>query len=387
MIVSALQEVGAARSIVIDENNIILAGNGVIDAAAEAGIEHVRVVEADGNTIIAVRRTGLTPEQKIRLALFDNRTAEIAEWDPAILADLRELVNVDDLWEDWELAELIPGDLIEPPEDPGAQIDKAAELQEKWQVQRGQVWEIGKHRLMCGDSTSAEDVARLMAAEKLTMLWTDPPYGVAYGAKNRYLQTIGPANRLLDDIVGDDMPPSDVLVLACGALSNLAARARPGAVAYSAAPAGPLHAIFIEAMNKSGFMYRHQLIWLKNQLVFGRSDYMYKHEPILYGWLQDGAHYFEPVSNNCTVFEFDKPRANKLHPTEKPVELVAAMIQNSSKSGEGVADPFLGSGTTMVAAEQTGRVCFGMEICEKYCAVTLERMAEMGLEARLVDGD
>jgi len=275
-------------------------------------------------------------------------------------------------------------------EDPGAQIDRAEELRGTWGTERGQLWEIpsatvaGKcHRLLCGDSTSAEDVARLYGSERLTMVWTDPPYGVSYGEKNRYLQSIGRADRLLGDIEGDQASPEQVYALVHDSLARLASVAAPGAVAYVAAPPGPLHIRFIQAMNDSGFEYRHQLVWLKNQLVFGRSDYMYKHEPILYGWLQNGAHYFEPVTNNCTVFEFNRPRASKLHPTEKPVELVAAMIQNSSHRGDIVGEPFSGSGTDLVASEQTARLCYAAELEPKYIAVALERLAGMGLEPRL----
>lgn len=270
--------------------------------------------------------------------------------------------------------------------DPGAQVDRAGELQEKWGVVRGQIWEVGRHRVMCGDSTSAEDVGRLYSNAILSMIWTDPPYGVSYGEKNRYLQSIGPANRLLGDIEGDQASPSEVYALVKDALLRLVVVSKPGAVAYVASPPGTLLPWFIRAMNDSKFEYHHQLIWLKNQLVFGRCDYMYKHESVLYGWLQNGAHHFIPVTNNCSVFEFDRPRASKLHPTEKPDELVAAMIRNSSLGGEIVGEPFAGSGTTLVACEQTGRIGYGMEICEKYVSVTLERLTGLGLEARLVDG-
>jgi len=275
------------------------------------------------------------------------------------------------------LALMLEAEEDEPPEDPGAQVDRAEELREKWGVNLGDLWKCGEHLIICGDCTDAAVVERVMGGEKAEMVWTDPPYGVSYGAKNRYLQTIGPSDRLEDDIEGDDLLPDEVGTLTTDALSAMAAHCLPGAVAYVAAPPGPLHIRFITAMNESGFQYRHQLIWLKNQLVFGRSDYMYKHEPILYGWLQNGAHFFEPRSNNCTVFEFDRPRESKLHPTMKPVELVAAMIENSSNPEDCVADPFSGSGTTGIACERLGRKARLIEIDPKYVAVTLERWAEM----------
>ena len=350
---------------------------------------------ADGEWLIPViRGTEFESEEEAEGYLVaDNRSVELGGWDETVLSQVLADFAAHDALEgtgfDGDDLDALLRDLGmfgEPPEDPGAQIDRADELQAKWQVERGQIWDIpslsvsGKsHRVMCGDSMSEGDVERLFGNDCAEMVWTDPPYGVSYGEKNRYLQSIGPADRLLGDIEGDTNSPEETGELVTSALSRFAAHAQPGAVAYLAAPAGPLHSRFIRAMDESGFEYRHQLIWLKNQLVFGRCDYMYKHEPILYGWLQNGAHYFEPITNNCTVFEFPRPRASKLHPTEKPVELVAAMIQNSSHRAGVVADAFLGSGTTMVAAEQTGRICYGMEISEKYVAVTLERMADMGL--------
>ena len=304
---------------------------------------------------------------------------KIAAWEPGELQAWGFDSDTLARWDDnaANLREMLAAEEEVPPEDPGAQLDRAEELREKWDVEAGQLWRLGEHRLICGDCADAEVVARLMGEEKARMVWTDPPYGVSYGAKNRYLQTIGPSDRLEDDIEGDDLSADEVGELTTGALSALVEHCLPGAVAYVAAPAGPLHIRFITAMNDSGFQYRHQLIWLKNQLVFGRSDYMYKHEPILYGWLQNGAHFFEPRSNNCTVFEFDRPRESKLHPTMKPIELVAAMTENSSDPDDCVVDPFSGSGTTLIACERLGRKCRAIEIEPKYVAVTLQRWADM----------
>jgi len=399
MIEQSLRKLGAGRSIVVDADGQVVAGNKTLEAAAELDLP-VRVVRTNGQELVVVQREDwhLDADGPAReYAYADNRASEIGlDWDPAQVAldldaglDLSDMFREDELQAVLEQAanEMLAADGAEAPE---PQIDKAAELQEKWQIERGQIWEIPSktvngrcHRVMCGDSTSADDVARLYGDARLSVVWTDPPYGVSYGKKNRYLQTIGRADRLLGDIEGDDLKPEQVFVLVRDALAALATLAVPGAVAYVAAPPGPLHRFFIDAMNASGFQYRHQLIWLKNQLVFGRSDYMYKHEPILYGWLQNGAHFFEPRTSNCSVFEFDRPRASKMHPTEKPVELVAAMIQNSCQPGDTVGEAFAGSGTDFVAAERTGRLCYGMEIEPKYVAVTLQRLVDMALEPRL----
>jgi DNA modification methylase len=331
---------------------------------------------------VRVSSRPLTEKERQKLVIYLHK-GTVGQWDWDELADTFDVPDLLEWGFDESELQLDWGKDAAP--DPGAQVDKAAELQEKWQVERGQIWQVGRHRVMCGDSTCAEDVGRLYDGATLAMVWTDPPYGVDYGAKNRYLQSIGRADRLLDDIQGDDLKPEQVYELARDALARLVEVAKPGAVAYVASPAGTLLPWFIRAMIDSGFEYKHQLVWVKNQLVFGRCDYMYKHEAVLYGWIQNGAHYFEPVTNNCSVFEFNRPRASKLHPTEKPDELVAAMIQNSSVKNEIVGEAFCGSGTTLVACEQTNRIGYGMEIEPKYVAVTLERLTGMGLEPMKLD--
>jgi len=355
MIVDSLQKVGAARSIVIDEDNIILAGNGVIEAAAEAGIERVQVIDADGETIIAVRRTGLTDEQKIKLALYDNRTAELAEWDPDVLAELD--VDLGDLFFDGEL-EALGLDVDEPPEDPGPQIDRAAELQEKWQVKRGDVWQIGKHRLMCGDSTSAEDVAKLMGGERADWILADPPYGVGmeYGmyeddpARNEELVITafskGPASRIWTP-----------------GLKNLARELRrePKAAVISwfrrFSVGWPPHACSWATVWEPVLIVNPK----KKRLKTDHLEYMTDRESL-----------------------GPKTTLHDVHPCPKALGLWTELIEGLIETKEVVYDPFLGSGTSIVACEQVGRICYGMEISEAYCAVTLERMADMGLEPVLV---
>jgi len=261
-------------------------------------------------------------------------------------------------------------------------VDRAEELREKWQTERGQLWEIGRHRLLCGDSTSAEDVARLMGGEKARLVWTDPPYGVSYGDK---LEAANPMGYRVRQIANDDLPADELEAFLRKALSCAAANSVPGAAIYVACPAGtPLPAL-IGAFAGSGFDYRWQLVWLKDQMVLSRADYHFKHENILYGWKPDGAHYFTADRTQTSVFEVDRPKASPEHPTMKPPELIARMIENSSRPGAVVYDGFHGSGSTMVAAEQLGRRCYAMEIEPKYVAVCLERMAGMGLEPRLAE--
>lgn len=177
---SSLQKYGAARSIVIDENNQIIAGHGVVEAAGLAGIERVQVVEADGETIIAVRRTGLTKKQKIELGIADNRGAELAEWDTDVLKGWAGSdIDLKQFWNKAEWEQLVPPTAGNDAADPGAQVDKAAELQAKWGTALGQLWAIGRHRLLVGDCTVAGNVARLMGGEKASATITDPPYNVS----------------------------------------------------------------------------------------------------------------------------------------------------------------------------------------------------------------
>ena len=358
MIVNALHEVGAARSIVIDEDGNILAGNATIEAAVEAGIENLQIVDVDGETVVAVRRKGLTPEQKKRLAYFDNRTAELADWDSEqVLADLEAGVDLDGLFTDIELEDF--GWEPDKVEDPGADMDRADELQEKWGVKRGDLFVIpslsveGKsHRILCGDSTDAAEV------DLSWVLITDPPYGIGVDTgwlSALHIQRGKPTNMSDDKLVGDD---------------------------------GSLDLSFL-------FNFDRRMIW----------GFPYIYDPQATGWIvwdkQPGVEsraIVAPIEMASTTMRkgFDMVRCmwggyyrdagetREPHPTQKPVGVIAPFVESWTKQGETVYDPFLGSGTTCVAAENLGRVCFGSEICEKYVAVTLERLQGLGLAPELV---
>lgn len=276
----------------------------------------------------------------------------------------------------------------EPAEDPGAQIDKAAELQEKWQTERGQLWEIPSesvsgraHRLLCGDSTSAEDVGRLMGGERAALLFTDPPYGVGVAGKNRLLNSVQPSGRCLTDIEDDTLSPDDLKARLLPAFTGIKRVLADDCSVFVCAPqGGELCMMMMMMMREAGLPVRHVLIWKKNAPTFslGRLDYDYQHEPMLFTWVKahkriHGGEY------RTSVWEVDKPRASKEHPTMKPVELPTNAILNHTEQGDIVVDIYHGSGTTMVAAEQTGRICYGMEISPAYVAVALERLAGMGL--------
>jgi site-specific DNA-methyltransferase (adenine-specific) len=365
LIVTSLRDVGAARSIVVDENGTILAGNATVAAARAAGLRNVQVVEADGKTVIAVRRSGLTPEQKQRLALYDNRAAELAEWDHAVLATLVDEIDLSAMWSEDELADLLAQDeagidLIGDP-------DAVPEVPDDPVTQSGDLWVLGSHRLLCGDAAKPDDLAQLMGGEHAACLWTDPPYGVAYVGKTAEALTI--AN-------DDDAGLQGLLRAAFAAVTpHLVA----GASFYIAHPAGPLASVFAAAVTDAGWSLRQTLVWVKDHFVLGRSDYHYRHEPILFGYVpgegrrgRGGSGWFGDNAQD-SVFEVPRPTASPDHPTCKPVELIAAMLHNSTRRGDIVLDPFGGSGSTLIAGEQLGRPTRLMELDPKYCDVIVRR--------------
>ena len=369
LITAALREVGAARSIVVDEDDVILAGNATVTAAAQAGIARVRIVEADGDELIAVRRAGLTPAQKRRLALLDNRAAELAEWDTAVLASLSEDTDLSGLWEEGELADLLaaaeaPVALLGDPEE-------VPELPTDPVTQSGDLSLLGSHRLLCGDATKRDDLDRLMAGERAVCLWTDPPYGVSYTGRTKDALTI--AN---DDAAGLE----GLLRSSFGHVTDVLV---PGAAFYIAHPAGPLSLVFLQVVTEVGWKLRQTLVWVKDRLVLGHSDYHYRHEPILYGVLPGGGRRGRGAAGwygddaQTSVFEIPRPSASPDHPTSKPVALVAAMVGNSTKPKDLVLDPFGGSGSTLIACEQLGRHGRLLELDPRYCDVVVKRWEEL----------
>jgi DNA modification methylase len=269
--------------------------------------------------------------------------------------------------------------------DPEVRLERAAELKTKWGTETGQLWEIGPHRLLCVDSREKADVARLWASggPKCRLVWTDPPYGVGYANKNKFLNKGDRGNRIQKEIANDHMSAEETERLFAAALAAVVPFCEPGAAIYATVPAGPLYPRFVAALEAGGFSFKHGLVWIKNQFVIGMSDYHYRHEPILYGWRQDGPHYFLADRTQDSVFEIDKPHVSDLHPTCKPPALIARMIANSSRPGEVVYDPFAGSGSTILAAHQLGRIGYGCEIDPGYVAVALERLAMLGLTPKL----
>jgi DNA modification methylase len=225
----------------------------------------------------------------------------------------------------------------------------------------GDLWLLGDHRLLCGDSTQAEDVDRLMAGAKADMVLSDPPYGVSYVGKTKDALKVE----------NDELDEAALTKLVCAAFDNAEANCRAGAYWYATVPAGPLHILFADDWKRRGIL-RQIMVWAKDSMVLGHSEYHYQHEPILFGWIPGDRHK-NSDRTRTTLWQYDRPKANREHPTMKPVALWAQAVQDGSRTGEVVYDPFLGSGTTLVAAEQLGRTCYGMEISPAYCDVIVKR--------------
>jgi DNA modification methylase len=386
MLGHSLEQFGAGRSILTDKDGNIIAGNKTFEQASEMGLEIV-VVPTAGDKLVVVQRTDLdidSPEGR-GLAIADNRVSEIdLSWDAAEIKGLLDddVISLSEFWNQDELdamlAELQTGE--EPGDDPGADTEQADALQEKWQVRRGDVWIIpsktgkGEHRLLCGDSCDLADVRKLMVDEQAVMMWTDPPYGVNYVGKTADALTI------------ENDSPEDLAALLEAAFENADAVLRPGAAIYISHPAGKLSVVFGEQFIAQGWQLHQTLVWVKDSMVLGHSDYHYRHEPILFGYKTGagrrgrGGSGWYGDNAQTSVFEVPRPKASEMHPTMKPVELIVQHISNSSPKGGLVFDPFCGSGSTLVACEQLRRFGRAIELSEKYCAVILERLAGMGLE-------
>jgi site-specific DNA-methyltransferase (adenine-specific) len=360
-IAGSLTQFGQRKPIVISKDNTVVAGNGTVTAAQKLGWQEIDVVripaEWDADRIKA-------------FALADNRSAELAAWDVKVLnAQLMELVELDfDIQEiGFEMPQVLELETQEEEELPEPPADPVTKL--------GDVWQLGEHRLICGDSLELGTYDKLLGKEKADMVWTDPPYGVSYVGGTKDALTI----------MNDTLNPAELESFLRDAFTSIFASTRPGACWYVAAPSGSLFQSFSIPLSERD-VWKHTLVWVKNVLVMGRADYHYRHESIFYGWTPGAAHQTPADRKQDSVWEVDKPRANKEHPTMKPIELITRAIQNSSRVGEIVLDSFGGSGSTLIAAEQTKRKARLIELDPKYCDVIVKRWETLtGQKAELVN--
>lgn len=351
---SSLREFGFVNPVIIDKDFNVIAGHGRITAAKEEGIKEVPCVFADY----------LTEAQKKAYILADNRMALDAGWDDELLRiELEELQCLDfDLaltgFDDKELSDLFDTDTEAKEDD----FDVSAELEKPTFTRKGDVWVLGRHRLVCGDSTNKETFDTLMQDEKANLVITDPPYNVNYE---------GSAGKIKNDNMADDKFYNFLL----DAFKNTeAVMADDASIYVFHADTEGLN--FRRAFKDAGFYLSGTCIWKKQSLVLGRSPYQWQHEPILFGWKKGGKHQWYTGRKETTIWEYDKPKKNSDHPTMKPIPLLAYPIQNSSMSNCIILDPFGGSGSTLIACQQTDRICRTIELDKKFCDVIVKRYIE-----------
>lgn len=355
---SSLREFGFINPIIIDKDFNVIAGHGRLMAAKEEGIEKVPCVFVDY----------LSEAQKKAYILADNRMALDAGWDEELLKIEIEALQGEDFdigltgFDETDLAELF-GEYKPKVEDDDFDLDKA--LEKASFVKRNDIWTLGRHRLMCGDATDGKDVDALMKDTKANLIVSDPPYGVSFTSSGGL------------SIQNDSLKGEEFYNFLLKAFTNMKDHLVEGGAAYI------FHADteglnFRKAFIDAGFHLAGCCIWVKNSLVLGRSDYQWQHEPILYGFLKNGHHPWYSDRKQTTIWNFDKPKRNENHPTSKPLDLLSYPIENSSQANGIVIDTFGGSGSTLMACEKTNRICYMMELDEKYASVILRRYVEDG---------
>lgn len=351
-----IQKHGVYKPIIVDQQGIIVGGNMRYQALQALGVETVWVSVVQINS----------EAERLEIALSDNDRA--GEYDEEKLAEMVSLYDIDQ-----ELYTIDTGKMLtikdlsnkfgpDPKED-----DPPPPTPEAPISQPGEIYQLGRHRLMCGDATSDEAVQQLVGEHKVDLFFTDPPYNVNYTSIDD-----GFKRHAREGIQSDNQTPEQFYDFLFLSFRNAQAIAKQGCAAYIC-HADVQGLVFRQAFADAGWSLRQSIVWLKNNIVLGRQDYQWKHEPILYGWKEGAPHYFIEDRTQTTIWEFDSPHTSKEHPTMKPVKLCGTAINNSSKPGDIVLDLFGGSGSTLIAAEQIGRTCFMMEIDPKYCDVIRNR--------------
>lgn len=365
----SLDNIGMAQALNITKDGVVLSGNARLSVLKKKGVQYV-------DAYVPNRELTEAEQQEVVIRMNANQAGE---WDNDLLKDN---FDKEDL-EEWGLDDIEWSE--EEPTEGLTDDDEVPEVAEEPTAQKGNIWLLGDHRLMCGDSTDPADVALLMNGNKADMVFTDPPYGVSYADKNKSLNFVDNGNRVQREIANDHGDIKNISEnLFKPAFKNLNDSMATGASFYVCSPQGG-DQMMMMMMQASDIPVKHELMWLKNNIVIGRADYHYKHEPILYGWKEGASHYFTDSRKENSVWEFDKPLSSKLHPTMKPVELIEYVIGNSSKKGWSVLDLFGGSGSTLIACEKTDRKCYMMELDPHYVDVIIKRWEDYtGNKAKLL---
>jgi site-specific DNA-methyltransferase (adenine-specific) len=362
-LVKSIKEFTFTNPVLLSADGIVLAGHARLKAAEKAGLTEVPVI-----------RLPLSGAKADAYMIADNRLQDETEWDLVALKDILSILDTGELdleLTGFDLEEI--EDMMTAEHKGGLTKDDAVPDEAPAVCQPGDLWLLGDHRLLCGDSTKAEDVARLMDGQKAVCMWTDPPYGVSYTGGTKRRLTIA------NDAAGDT---ATMLSKAWGLATDAL---EPGAPFYCARPPGEHAVIFNDSVVAAGWKFHEELQWVKDSMVLGHSDYHVRHETIIYGWTRgrgrsgrgdhEGTRWYGDNAQT-TVFEVARPKRSEAHPTMKPVELVQAQLENSTPAGGIVLDPFLGSGSTLIACEKLGRKCYGMEIDPHYCDVIVKRWEE-----------
>ncbi len=356
-IAASIKEFGFLAPVVISGDNTILCGHGRFYAAQRLGLKKIPCIKEEY----------LTETQRRAYIIADNKLSLNADWDDNLLAvEIADLQGENfDLsltgFDEKEIADLFSdGEKTNARED---NYDLTAALEKAAFVMPGDIWTVGRHRLMCGDATNPEDVSALMDGKKANLIVTDPPYGVSFTSSSGL------------KIQNDSIKGEEFYEFLKKSFDNMAVHLENGGAAYV------FHAdteglCFRRAFVDAGFHLAGVCIWVKNSLVLGRSDYQWQHEPVLYGFLKNGKHRWYSDRKQTTVWHFDKPKRNENHPTSKPLDLLAYPICNSSQENAIVLDTFGGSGSTLMSCEQTNRICHTMELDPKYASVILRRYVE-----------
>lgn len=360
---ASIKEFGFRNPVIVwrnaDGRPEVVAGHARVTAAKNIGMSKVPCVSCDD----------LTDAQRRALTLVDNQTTMMTGWDEDLLAYELDTLSCEFDMTDFGFTDEMVGmaETIEVEED---EVPDVIECRAK----RGEIWKLGSHRVMCGDATCQDDVQKLSGGGFCDLLLTDPPYNVALGQHMRPSEARQLHRRTDGLVIDNDSWDSDegFTEFLKSAFDNAMAMLNPGSAFYIW-HADTQRGNFLEACKRSGMTVRECLVWAKNTFTLGRQDYQWKHEPCLYGWKDGASHSWYSDRKQSTILEFDKPTANEEHPTMKPVALMAYLIQNSTRKGDVVLDVFGGSGSTLMACEETGRKCFTMELDPHYCDVIIAR--------------
>lgn len=351
-VAQSIKEFGFQQPIVVDRAGVIIVGHGRYEAAKSLNLKTIPVTIAD-----------LPPEKAKAYRIADNKTNEYSDWDMGLLIqEFTELLDINyDLeltgFDSDELEKLIVGE-----KEGLTDEDAVPETPEEPKAQLGDIYKLGKHKIICGDSTELSFYEKLLENHKIDLLITDPPYNIDYEGKTK--------DKL--KIENDNKTDSDFQKFLDDFTFNTFEFMKGGA-SYYIFHADTNGLNFRLALKNNKIDLRQNLIWAKNSMVMGRQDYHWQHEPILYGWKEGSSHSWYSDRKQTTIIKYDRPTKSQLHPTMKPVGLIEYLIKNSSKSDDIVFDSFLGSGSTLLACEKTNRICYGIEFDPKYVDVIVKR--------------